>query len=201
MEENLPPADQAVVSNESNRALVATKALEIVLQHWLIPDLGWSTTAFEARIPELREEIILFERGDEEERATLRGNLTNNWQSSWDKEAIQNGAALFENMAGQTIIPDGDIDHVSVFISFVQLFIGTCRKLTHGQSLLTLHTKHNLNIVKLYGINVLDLPNTMRFIQCYNYVKSISNSIKHFTPSLNNNNIVGQINVVLSLLH
>ena len=123
MEENLLPAHQVVVGNESNRALVATKALEIVLQHWLIPDLGWSTTA-------------------------------------------QNGAALLENMAGQTILPDGDIDPVSVFISFVQLFIGTYRELTHGQSLLTLHTKHNLNIVKLYGINVLDLPNTMPFIQC-----------------------------------
>lgn len=36
---------------------VATKALRIVLQHWLIPDMEWNPDVFESHLPILREAI------------------------------------------------------------------------------------------------------------------------------------------------
>jgi hypothetical protein len=37
---------------------LAHKALQIVLQHMMIPDLGWSMTIYETSLPKLRKSIV-----------------------------------------------------------------------------------------------------------------------------------------------
>ena len=40
-----------------NTGSLAYKALTIVLQHWMVPRLGWDIDVVECRLPKLREEI------------------------------------------------------------------------------------------------------------------------------------------------
>ncbi len=48
--------------NESSRCVpasaLACKALTIVLQHWMVPKLGWNMDALEQRLPRLRDTIV-----------------------------------------------------------------------------------------------------------------------------------------------
>ena len=63
-------------------------ALRVVLQYWMIPDLGWSTTLYKYNLPKIREEIIedrlryevnLTEDAREEQRKALRKRYSKNY--------------------------------------------------------------------------------------------------------------------------
>ncbi len=101
-----------VERNQHDRSYNASKALEIVLQQWLIPDILSSSGSLEVRIPDLLEEIIRHEPGGELARSALRDRLTNSWTTAWDLDAIETGSTLLENMEWQTIIPAGAVDNV-----------------------------------------------------------------------------------------
>ncbi len=101
-----------VESNQHDRSCNASKALEIVLQQWLIPEILWSPGSLEVRIPDLLEEIIHHEPGGELVRSALRDRLMNSWTTAWDLDAIETGSTLLENMEWQTIIPAGAVDNV-----------------------------------------------------------------------------------------
>ncbi len=65
--------------NDDRRAHseLACKALDVVLSHWMIPDLGWHMSVLEERLTSLREEIIaskiaLSNSTTEEERTKVR---------------------------------------------------------------------------------------------------------------------------------
>jgi hypothetical protein len=52
----------------SNQSHLAHAALSITLQHWMIPNLGWSTELYNSMFPEIRRTII-------ENRLQLEPNL------------------------------------------------------------------------------------------------------------------------------
>ncbi len=45
-------------TNDRSMSDLACNALSIVLQHWLIPDLGWYPGLFQHRLPKLKEELL-----------------------------------------------------------------------------------------------------------------------------------------------
>ncbi len=45
-------------TNDRSVSDLACNALSIVLQHWLIPDLGWYPGIFQHRLPKLKEELL-----------------------------------------------------------------------------------------------------------------------------------------------
>ena len=80
-----------VESNQHDRSSSsynASKALEIVLQQWLIPNMLWSAGSLEVRIPDLLEEIIRHEPGGELARSALRDRLTtSSWTTASEKDS------------------------------------------------------------------------------------------------------------------
>ncbi len=111
-----------VESNLYDLSCNASKALEIVLQQWLIPDMVLFTGSFEVHISNLLEDIVSHEPGGELARSTLRDRLTTDWSTAWDKVEIKTGSVLLKNMEWQTIIPAGAVDNVrNLLVPYVSL--------------------------------------------------------------------------------
>ncbi len=57
-----PPSEpQNQVSESSTRQLTTITALQIVLQKWMVPKLGWNIKVYEDKLPSLCEQIIEFQ--------------------------------------------------------------------------------------------------------------------------------------------
>jgi hypothetical protein len=45
-------------TNDHGGEQLAHRALRVVLQHWMVPNLGWTTSIFEEKLPPLRQVIM-----------------------------------------------------------------------------------------------------------------------------------------------
>ena len=55
---SLPCNKRRRLDDDRRHSELACKALDVVLSHWMIPDLGWHMSVLEERLTSLREEII-----------------------------------------------------------------------------------------------------------------------------------------------